>query len=513
MSKNKESDDIIIKNDKIKLFFKENKKLDIENILLVTIDLLNAALSTGKENSENKMISLLKDNNLEIIKLYNLLECNKLFNDNIKNEIDHIKTLLSNNNNNVINKLYEIKDNYIQEIKSLLNNNENDKSINILNILDKENNNLLLKINNILTDTISSHQLKNNNELLNILKLELLDKIRNENNPDKILNIFNEKYNKLFEIISEQISPDKTLQLIENKYNNIKEDIDKMKTYSELTTINQEKTNNDLLNYFGRNKKSSIIGQQGEDELYKVLCDLLPSSDIIKTGNESGKGDFLILRENKNNILVETKHYNTNVKREEIEKFLRDIDNTNYNGIFLSQTSGIVNKTNYQIDIHNNNILIYIHNVDYDSNKINIAINLIDLLSEKIKKEDIKDFKISNETLKNINNEYNNLINIRDKMLNELKDYYKKTIDNYNNLNILSLERILSLNYATHKKILNTCEYCKKFECESLNSLARHKTACRKKYVNLEIKPELLNNESSSDEHKQKKFSNITSIK
>jgi len=88
------------------------------------------------------------------------------------------------------------------------------------------------------------------------------------------------------------------------------------------------------------------------------------------------------------------------VKREETDKFLRDIENTNYNGIFLSQTSEIVNKTNYQIDIHNNNILIYIHNVDYDQNKINIAINLMDLLSDKIKKEDLKDIKILNDTLK-----------------------------------------------------------------------------------------------------------------
>ena len=519
MTKNKvECENIIIKNEKIKLFFKENNKLNIEEVLLVTIDLLSTVLITGQDQTENKMILLLKDNNLEINKLYNLLEYNKLSNDNIKNEIEHIKSLLNNNNTTVISKLYEMKDNYINEIKSLLNNNENDKSLNIINILDKENNNLLLKMNNILTDSLSLYQIKNNNELLNILKLELLDKIRTENNPEIIINILNEKYNKILEMISEQISPDKTLLLIENKYNNlydnvitnIKEDIDKMKTYSELTTINQEKTNNDLLNYFGRNKKSTVIGQQGEDELYKIICDLLPSSDIIRTGHESGKGDFILHREHKQSILIETKHYNSNVKREETEKFLRDIENTNYNGIFLSQTSGIVNKSNYQIDIHNNNILIYIHNVDYDPNKINIAINLIDLLSDKIKKEDLKDFKISNETLKNINNEYNNLILTKDKMLNDLKDYYKKTMDNYNNLTLISLEKILSINYATHKKLTLTCEYCKKFECENLISLTRHKNACKKKQLNNQTN-ENNNNNETIQELKDKESSSETS--
>jgi len=59
-------------------------------------------------------------------------------------------------------------------------------------------------------------------------------------------------------------------------------------------------------------------------------------------------------------------------------------------------------------------------------------------------------------------------------MLNDLREYYKKTMDNYNNLTLISLERILSLNYATHKKNTLLCEYCKKFECDNLNSLARH---------------------------------------
>jgi len=179
----------------MKLFFKENNKLNVEEVLLVTIGLLSSVLITGQKQMENKMILLLKDNNLEITKLYNYLECNKLSNDNIKNEmehiktllsndniktemehiktlllndsikteIEHIKTLLSNNNNSVITKLYEMKENYINEIKSVLNNNDKDKSLNMINILDKENNNLLLKMNNILTDTLSTHQLKNNN--------------------------------------------------------------------------------------------------------------------------------------------------------------------------------------------------------------------------------------------------------------------------------------------------------------------------------------------------------------
>ena len=49
---------------------------------------------------------------------------------------------------------------------------------------------------------------------------------------------------------------------------------------------------------------------------------------------------------------------NSNVKKDEVDKFLRDVTNKDCHGIFLSQTSGVVGKDNYQIDIHNKNILI-----------------------------------------------------------------------------------------------------------------------------------------------------------
>ena len=103
------------------------------------------------------------------------------------------------------------------------------------------------------------------------------------------------------------------------------------------------------------------------------------SSEIINSSNKTGQGDLILKRPNKVPILFETKNYAINVK-----KFIRDIDNTNYNGIMLSQTSGIIGKDNFQIDIHNNNILVYIHKADYDISKIKLAVNIIDFLFDKI---------------------------------------------------------------------------------------------------------------------------------
>jgi hypothetical protein len=123
---------------------------------------------------------------------------------------------------------------------------------------------------------------------------------------------------------------------------------------------------------------------------------------------------MILKRPNKVPILFETKNYAINVKKDEVDKFIRDIDNTKYNGIMLSQTSGIICKDNFQIDIHNNNILVYIHKADYDISKIKLAVNTIDFLSDKILTMKDNKINIDAELLKEINSEYQQLIVIKD---------------------------------------------------------------------------------------------------
>lgn len=83
-------------------------------------------------------------------------------------------------------------------------------------------------------------------------------------------------------------------------------------------------------------------------------------------------------------ILFENKDYKQNINKEEIAKFIIDVDNQNTHGIFLSQYSGIAFKQNYQIDIHKGKILVYVQNCEYSIDKIRIAVDIIDNLSVKI---------------------------------------------------------------------------------------------------------------------------------
>jgi hypothetical protein len=94
-----------------------------------------------------------------------------------------------------------------------------------------------------------------------------------------------------------------------------------------------------------------------------------------------------------------------NVSKKEVEKFIYDTEQQNYSGIMMSQKTGITLKNNFQIDINNNNVLIYIHNMNNDPEKILLACNIIDHLTNKINDLSSHDntIKISENTLQLIN--------------------------------------------------------------------------------------------------------------
>ena len=160
---------------------------------------------------------------------------------------------------------------------------------------------------------------------------------------------------------------------------------------------------------------------------------------------------------------------------------MRDIENTKHHGIFISEHSGIVGKHNFQIDIHNKNILIYIHNCDYDIEKIKLAINTIDTLSNKLIDLNTDNKSISVDLIKNINIDYHTFLIQRDNLLNNIKDNYKKTLDILTNMKLPTLEIYLSTYFADNKKNKILCTHCKIYETDNLRSLARHTNTCKNK--------------------------------
>ena len=111
--------------------------------------------------------------------------------------------------------------------------------------------------------------------------------------------------------------------------------------------------------------------------------------------------------------------------------------------VFVSQNSGISSKPNYHIDYFNGNMIIYIQNTDYSSERIKIAIDIIDNLSSKL-----QDFNKQNDensiptsVLNDINKEYQLFISQKEALIGVYKDCQK----NYRTAKLINCVNITKL--------------------------------------------------------------------
>lgn len=236
----------------------------------------------------------------------------------------------------------------------------------------------------------------------------------------------------------------------------------------------------------GSSGSSFLSPTQSHIFIKKKLNQILPSAEIA----EIKCGVFHILRENKNPIYFINHVFEENVPYEEIQKFYRELENTNMNGIFLSHNSGICGKDDYQLEfLEHKNIMIYFHAAQNENDftyKIIHGIEIIDKLSyyfntnifDNVETNEI----ISKETLFLINREIksaveqkNNLIHMMEKHLEieigELNRInWSRTLIDYLNTKIVVNEPILFEN----ELICNDCG----FITVSKKVFANHKKRC-----------------------------------
>jgi len=476
---------IIITNKKITDFYSKNKHIDIEKVNLLYIDLLTHITDSDISNNTvaNDIIRTLTEQNKDIHNIISIMNMNteiyKNTNNNIKSDMENIKLLLSNMTSSFLTKIYETKDIYINEFRNLLKSNDNQQLISITSSIEKYNQTLSDKLLLLLNDIIPKSHSSYFENIISIFRNDInsiFDKKNTALTIDNVSLIVENKSNTLIQNINEQI-----IKYISNSENNLTANINNIKEITNTNHSIQDKINQELLLYLNKNKNSASKGIIGEEKLHVVLNELFPTADIINTTGKTASGDFILKRTNKPTILIENKLYSTNVDKHEIDKFIRDINKNKCHGIFISEQSGIVGKDNFQIDIHDNFILVYIHKCNYESYKINTAINIIDIVSSKINHIHDKNATIPNDILTNINNEFQAFIISKEKLITTFKDFHKKTIEQLNDINLPSLDFFLSSYYANNKKNNILCDICKKYNTDNLKSLARHKHSCKNK--------------------------------
>jgi hypothetical protein len=261
------------------------------------------------------------------------------------------------------------------------------------------------------------------------------------------------------------------------------------------TNINSIKDN--IINHEKQNSKNkNLLNKTPQELIVFILNKIYKTSEIIPFHKKCGlsespnQNDFSIYslkRINKQSILINNVDLDRNITTEEIESFYKVVDENKSNALFLSQNSGFALKKNYHIEYRNGNILVFIHNVDYQDYKIKIAMDIIDNLSLKLNsyKSEKHEYSIDNSVLEEINNEYKKFITQKESLINTIKDNQKNMLLQIDNMNFASLDDFLSTKFIKSscgkQKII--CDNCNKYHAHNLKALAAHKRGCKKKII------------------------------
>jgi hypothetical protein len=463
MSK-KKSDILSTQNLKIIKFFNEHAQLDFEDTIISFIEIMEK-LSDSMNNSINN--SLITD----IIQ--NLKSMNSKI-DSIDNNVNRYQI---ESVSNLSIKLNDFKKEYIEDLRLILTSNVADK----IEPLIKEQ-------LSILFDKTVSILPQHNNEIKMSIQ-QSMEQISNYliHDSQKLMqtSITEQSLNKFISEVETKISSTfhntitSTEQRLDLKISDIGD-----KTNSQLFSTTS--LNTSVSELLKKLENSSAKGKMSENILVNILHTLYPASQIEHVGQTKETGDVIITRKGKPKILIENKDWNKNVVQEEVKKFIHDIETQKCCGVFLSQNYGIANKENYEINIHERNVLVYVHETNNDPEKIKIAIDIIDHIKEQLDELDTDDEvdSISKEKLSYINTEFQTFVSSKLSLIKLVKDFNQKVLRQIEDIKIPSLEEYLSTRFATSSSKY-VCEYCH-FVAKNAAAKSAHLRGCNVKKTYLD---------------------------
>lgn len=446
------SNTITIQNKKIYDFYTSNPTINIEAMNLLLIKFIE---EMGTDMS--KM-------------LYNTIQ------GEILNNVKEIKQELNQISTNLSSKIQQHNKDFIENIKLIMSVTSTENTEKIALLLNKNIDSFMERLSFTLPNIQDETNKKIQDNLDRFQKL-INDDIRNflyNNHSDKNLKDFISTLEHKMHLSQQPIFSiiNSNQELVKTNINSLKED------YSKIQIVN-DRLYTELSDFLSRYKSSSQYkGQVSEFVMEELINRLYPTGEILNTSSQTACCDLLLKRENKPKILLENKNYKRNVDLDEIKKFLRDIAENKSCGIMLSQHSGIVGKPDYFIEVHDGNVIVYLHNVEYSGEKIKTAVDIIDNLYDKLSvitsKESQQGITIKKECLDKINEEYQFFIAHKETVCNTVRDMSKKLLSQLEDLKMPELSDYLKDKYASVQNQEFICDVCNT-AFSNKRALASHK--------------------------------------
>ena len=443
---------ISFSNKRIVDYYNANPNINIESMNLILLDFM--------EQLGNDMTKILS---------------NTVFGEILKNVTDIKQQVLSINDNFSL-KLQEHNKSFLDTTKLVIGMASSENTDKITQILNRNTDSFIERLNS----SIPKSQEETNKKLqdsLSVFQRTINDDIKGFLSTNNSLSSLKDFISSLDAKITTMQQPIYTFISSNQEQLNVK-----LNTLRDDTMSNKsanDKVMGELNDFLSKYKSSSQFkGQCSENMLGNILTKMYPTGDVINTTALKASGDFLLKRNGKQTILLENKNYETNVNLDEIKKFLRDVNEQKTHGIMISQYSGIVSKPNGFIEINDGKVLIYLHNVDYSQDKIKMAIDVIDILSERLEEisnvEEIDGYVIKKEVLDKINDQFQLFINQKELVLTTLRESNKKLLTQVEDMKLPDLSLYLNDKYASIQNQQFACEICN-LPFQNKRSLAAHK--------------------------------------
>lgn len=462
-----------LKNKRAIQFYENHPELDFDAVNLIFVDLLEKLLSNMSNTlNENLSVDMLKEISANVSQHSLLL---KSIDERTKDNLSSIK---SNIDSSVSNQ----KDSIIASMREVVNNKENNDAQFIHKIISENHQLLSERIN------------KNLENLPKELQTSIVSK---SDITDELTKTHTSLSEEIAKLSSSQNSPTSLTEnissLIETKYNELNASLStRVESILSSATTTNNSTLSDILErlkpmlsveeYFRTNNNSNIKGKRGENKLEPLLSQILPEANIINSSGSAESGDFMIERTNKPTVLIDTKDYNTSVPKKEVDKIIRDIERRKCCGILLSQNSGISLKYDFEINVHNSYVVVFLHNVKYNEEKISLAIQIIDMLYPVVQQNaNTEHESISSEQLNTINKEFQEIISQKRKVIEQIEQHNKEIIKSISKIDMPTLSSLLTTKFSQCEKLNYVCDICNDYVGKNSRALAAHKRGCSRK--------------------------------